>query len=270
MGKRGDFPQQYGPWALVTGASSGMGREYVQQLAALGINVVLVARREAELEKLAAALRSRHGTECRILAMDLTDARAPGQLYARCADLDVGLVVCNAGFGSAGPVSRTDLDTQLRMINLNCSALFALTHFFADKLTARGRGGLILVGSILGFQGAPWMANYAATKAYVIALGEALAEEMRGTGVQVLTVAPGPTETEFARQAGMKFGVTMGAAEVVRIALGRLDRGGLLLPGWLPGLLHYSMVLLPRSLRVRVMGVIMRGMMPAGAAPASR
>ena len=270
MSKSRDFQQKYGPWALVTGASSGIGREFALQLAARGVNVVLVARRAAELESLGASLRKKHGTDYRVAPIDLTANNALEQLQARCADLDIGLVVCNAGFGSAGPLTKADLATELRMIDLNCRSLFALTRVFAEKLVARGNGGIVLLGSILGFQGTPMMANYAATKAYVISLGEAFAHEMRHTPIRVLTLAPGPTETEFAQQAGMQFGTAMAAADVVRIALGNLDRGGLLLPGWLPRLLHYSLAFLPRGLRVRIMGGVMHGMIPTESAMVPR
>jgi len=255
---------RYGPWAVVTGASSGIGREITRGLAAAGLNVVLVARSEGELRRLATELADRYGVEARVVTLDLARDTGVGVLEGMTRDLDIGLFVASAGFGTSGPFLDSALDTELDMLAVNCCSLVALTWHFGRRLRARGRGGVVLMSSIVGFQGAPQAAHYAATKAYVQALGEALAVELAPAGVDVLASAPGPTASGFADRAGMTMGKAMDAAKVARGTLDALGRKSTVLPGFLSKLLRYSLATLPRWARVRIMGKVMRGMTRRG------
>jgi short-subunit dehydrogenase len=185
--------------ALVTGASSGIGSELARQLAAEGSDVVVVARTSAALETLAGDLREAHGVEVETLPADLTDPDDRTRVEARLRDLSapVDLLVNNAGIGSTGPFVRQDPDRDHRQIQLNASAVVALSHAAVTGMVARGRGGILNVSSIAGFQPVPQMAVYAATKAFVTSFSEALHEELAGTGVYVTAVCPGFTRTNF-------------------------------------------------------------------------
>lgn len=189
------FSQRFGPWAVVTGASSGIGAEFARHLAATGINVVAVGRRDAELKALAAELERDHGVETRIASVDLTDHGFLDDLRSVTDPLEVGLVVSAAGADAMGAVLRVDLDGLGRMLALNTAAHLALAHHFGERLVARGRGGILMVGSTAGMQAVPLNGNYSGAKAYVHSLGQALNYELRDTGVHVSVTVPGPTAT---------------------------------------------------------------------------
>lgn len=252
-------PPPLGRWAVATGASSGIGAALAAELAARGHHLVLVARREAQLRAVAAPLEAR-GISVHLVTADLATAAGRATLEAVTAALDVDVFVANAGFGTSGPFLDADAEREVAMLELNCRALLLQTHAYARRFAARQRGTIILVSSMLARQGTPWTAHYAATKAYVTALGEALAVELAEQGVAVLVAEPGPTASEFAAVAGMRLGATMTSAAVARSIVGRLGGRGRFLAGWLPALLVGSQAMLPRALRVRLMGTIMRGM----------
>ena len=176
------------------------------------------------------------------------------------AELDVGLLVAAAGYGSAGHFLDRPLDDEIDMLTLNCRSVLAQSWHMGQRLRARGRGGLVLFGSLLGFHGTPGSANYAATKAYVQSLAEALRVEWQGHGVDVLACAPGPVHTGFANRAGMQLSMAAQPAEVAEATLNALGRSGTIRPGLLSKLLGWSLGTAPRAWRVRIMGQIMRGM----------
>ena len=193
--------------AVVTGASSGLGRAYAESLAARGHPLVAVARRADRLEELAAWARDRHGVETRIVAADL--ATEEGLALCR-EEIDRGdvpeVVVLNAGFGSSGPLWTLDRARESEMVRLNCVAVVDLAAHVLPGMVERGRGALVVMSSAAAWQPVPFMATYAATKAFELHLAEALAEELRGTGVHAIAVCPGPTRTEFSlsgRRAGL-------------------------------------------------------------------
>jgi uncharacterized protein len=254
------FALRYGPWAVVTGASDGIGAAFAEQLAGRGLGLVLVARRTERLEALAAQLRAAHGVVCRVVAADLSDLAATRCLAEAVADLDVGLLVACAGFGRSGPLLATNLAGNTEMVDLNCTAVLAQCWHFGARLVRRGRGGVILMSSLVGFQGAATAANYAATKAYVQTLAEGLRQEWKASGIDVLAVAPGPVHTGFAARAGMHMAQAAMPAAVARAALAALPGGGTLRPGWLSKLLGWSLATAPRPLRVRIMSRVMAGM----------
>lgn len=254
----------YGPCAVVTGASDGIGRAFARQLAAEGLSLALVARGRDGLERLADELRNRHGSEVMVIPLDLGAADAPARLLSATRDHDVGLLVAAAGFGSAGPFINRELSEELGMIDVNCRAVVALAHGFAQRLATRKRGGIVLMGSLVGWQGAPYAATYAATKAFIQSLAEGLRGELRPLGVDVVSCAPGPVRSGFGARAGM----TMGAADppevVARAALAALGRRGTVVPGAIGKMLSASLAPLPRPVRVAIMGRIMRGMSRSG------
>ncbi|HLK02822.1 MAG TPA: SDR family oxidoreductase [Candidatus Acidoferrum sp.] len=252
---------RYGPWALVTGASSGIGQAIACELAKEGFNLVLVARKEDFLRKLAQELAAKWKTESRTIAADLTSTVALDTVMSATMDIDVGLLVAAAGFGTSGPFLDSPLDLELEMLTVNCASLTALTWHFGRRFAQRRRGaGIILLSSIVGFQGMPWAAHYAATKAYVQTLAEALQIELAAKGIDVLAAAPGPTESRFAERAGMRMGKALNPEEIAWPILEALGRKATVLPGLLSKLLVWSLLPLPRWARIRIMGQVMRGM----------
>lgn len=248
---------RYGPWAVVTGASSGIGREMALRLAEAGLNVVLVARRGDVLEQTAAELAARHGVEARALAADLAQGTGTAAVDAATRDLDVGLLVAAAGFGVSGPFVESSLERELEMLDVNCRAVLEMSFVFGRRFAERGRGGLVLMSSLVGLQGTPHAAHYAATKAYVHTLAEGLHAELGPLGIDVVASAPGPTNSGFAARAGMRMGAALTPADVARPTLDALGRKATVRPGALSKLLTYSLAPLPRRARVRIMGRVM-------------
>ncbi len=254
------FRERYGPWGVVTGATDGMGRACAQELAAKGLHLVLVARRVERLIALANTRQAAHGVQVRVVAADLSTDAGHLQLMAGVADLEVGLLVAAAGHGSAGPLLDQSLDNELDMVHVNVRAVLAQVWHLGRAMKARGHGGVVLFGSLLGFHGTPGSANYAATKAYVQSLAEALHVEWRPHGVDVLSCAPGPVHTGFAARARMQMAQAADPQAVARATLKALGRQSTVRPGWLAKVLGWSLGTAPRGLRVRIMGQIMQGM----------
>ena len=209
--------------ALITGASSGIGRDLAAQFAADGHDLVVVARRGEALRALADELTARHRITVATIAADLTQPDAPARIFAEVSgrNTPVDVVVNNAGFGLHGTVAELSLERQLEMIQVNVTALTALTRLFLPAMLLRNRGGVLNVASTAAFQPGPLMAVYYATKAYVESFTEALAEEVRGSALRVSCLCPGPTATEFADAAAMSDtnlfrGKTMTSSEVAR------------------------------------------------------
>ena len=171
MSRSADFRASYGPWALVTGASSGIGEQFARQLARRGLNVLLVARRRERLAALAGELTRRRGPQAEVIAVDLGEATAVDQVLAAVADRDIGLVVSNAGFGLKGAFGSASRATLESMFNVNARTPLLLLHELLPRLRARTKAGIILTGSQEGEAPFPWSAAYAATKAFVHSLG---------------------------------------------------------------------------------------------------
>src|SRR5262245_10583178 len=222
---------RYGPWAVVTGASEGIGREIALELATRGLSLVLVARRRELLETLAQQFPATIST--RVVAADLAHSLGIEAVTSATQALDVGLLVAAAGFGTSGAFLAADLERELRLLDVNCRAPLLLAHHFGRRLAARGRGGIVLLSSILAFQGVPQTAHYAATKAYVQSLAEALGRELGPLGVDVLASAPGPVASGFAGVANMRYGTSVPAAVVARETLDALGHRRTVRPGWL-------------------------------------
>lgn len=255
-----DFRHRYGPWAVVTGASSGIGQALAVCLAQAGLNLVIVARRQAVLEELAADLTKKYEVSVRVAALNLASPTAHAELEAATEGLETGLLVAAAGFGTAGLFLESDYAVESEMLAVNCQALLSATMLFGKQMAERRRGGIILLSSIVGFQGMPYAAHYAATKAYVQTLAEGLHYELAPLGVDVLAAAPGPTQTEFAARADMKMGNALRPEDIAQPILNALERKTTVLPGFLSKLLVYSLIPLPRWARIRIMGSVMHSM----------
>ncbi|MBL0018220.1 MAG: SDR family oxidoreductase [Bacteroidetes bacterium] len=251
---------KYGPWAVVTGASSGIGEELATRLAEAGLHVVLHGRRQEALEKLAADLRQHYKVETLVVAADLAEKEGVQTMIAATAGLQVGLLVASAGFGTSGSFVASKLEDELEMLRVNCEALMVLTHHFAGLFAQQKRGGIILMASLVGFQGTPFAAHYAATKAYVQSLAEALFVELRPLGVDVLAAAPGPVSSGFEQRANMRVGGALQPAQIGIPILKALGRKGTVLPGFLTKFLVASLRTVPRWAKVRIMKVVMGGM----------
>jgi short-subunit dehydrogenase len=195
--------KRFGPWAVVTGASSGIGKEFARQIAASGINVVLVARRDALLAELGRAISHEFNVQYRALAMDLSQEGFIERLDDATYDLDIGLVVSNAGTGNPGEFLKHDRQLLQATLRLNTMAHLDITHHFGQKLGERRRGGIILVGALGAESGIPCMANDGGAKAYVHSLGEALHYEFKPLGVYVTVLAAGVTNTAVIDKFGL-------------------------------------------------------------------
>jgi short-subunit dehydrogenase len=223
-----DFKNRYGPVALVTGASSGIGKAFAERLAAMGLDLVLVARRREQLEELAAQLTQKHGVRAKVLPLDLANPIATRQMLDATASLDIGLVISNAGFGMKGEHAANDPTAMTDMLMVNCHVPMQLAHGFIPRLRGRGRGGIIFTSSIEGLMGCPYSTAYSASKALVNALGEGLWAELQPEGIDVLTLCPGATESEAAAKQGIdiaKLQNIMPAADVARLTLDNLANG---------------------------------------------
>lgn len=252
--------QQYGPWALITGASDGIGKALADQIAAAGVNVALVARNEVKLRALAAELEDRHGVETAVLAADLTDPDAVAFVETATERLDIGLVVLAAGFGTTGTFLETSPAEEMALIAVNIAAVTRLSHTFAGRLAARGKGGIVLFGSIVGWQGVPGQANYAASKAYVQSLAEGLHDELAPRGVDVLAVAPGPVASGFGARAGLAMTGATSSDVVATATVKALGRRRTVVPGARGKFLTSALRPLPRRLRSLILGRVIAGM----------
>ncbi|MGR3436316.1 MAG: SDR family NAD(P)-dependent oxidoreductase [Shimia sp.] len=258
--RRADWQRRYGPWALVTGASDGIGAAVARELAAQGLDLILVARRRNRLEALAAELVRAHGVRAEALPADLGRADEVARVLAATEHRDVGLLVASAGFGTSGRYLETDAADELAMIDLNCRAVQQIARAQAEAMAARGRGGIVLLSSIAAFQGVPRQAAYAATKAFVQTLAEGMARELAPKGIDVLAVAPGPVRTGFAARAGLTIGAADTPEAVARDATTALGRRRAVAPGRMGKLLSAALAPLPRGARSAIMGRVMAGM----------
>jgi len=227
-------------WVVITGASSGFGEEFARQYAAQGHFLVLVARRLDRLQQLAAALRQQFRIEVVVEQVDLSDIAAVIQLHERLCEqgIEIDILINNAGHGLQGPFADAPLGAVLSMVQLDVASLTALTHVFAKSMRTRKRGRILLVASMLAYQGVENFAVYSAAKAYVLRLAEALHRELKRDGITVTALCPGMSDTGFAQAAQQKITtmlklVMMKPAPVVRAGIRALRAGRRsVVPGW--------------------------------------
>ncbi|UCE84865.1 MAG: SDR family oxidoreductase [Deltaproteobacteria bacterium] len=240
--------ERYGEWALVTGASAGIGADFARALAREGVSCVLTARREERLRELADELEKTHAISTRIVAVDLSEPDAADRVADAVTDLEISILVNNAGVGYAGRFEKQDVDRLRAMVQLNCVAPVVLTARLLPGMRERGRGAVIVVGSVAGNQPLPLHGVYAATKAFDQLFGESLWGELRGSGVDVLVLQPGSTESEFHEVAGELPHWGEPSETVVAVALEALGQQPSVISGWFNYLrANAALRLLPRS-----------------------
>lgn len=241
---------------LITGASSGIGLELARLFAADDSNLVLVARREDRLRALADELKSEFGVDVFILPKDLSEKNAPKEIFdtLQKENIQIDVVVNNAGFGTRGAVAEIDADTQIDMIQVNVVALTHLTRLFLPGIIERGRGGILNVGSLAGFQPGPNLAVYYATKAYVLSFTEALSEEIKNPNIKITCLAPGPVRTEFGSKSDLDDSLLfklslMDAEPVVKAGYEGFRKGKVIvLPGFKQKIIPFLLRFAPRFL----------------------
>ncbi len=253
-----------GKWALITGASAGIGEAIAKQLAAAGTHLVVTARRSDRLSFLASGLAQRHGTRVEVFPTDLAQPGAAREIHAFTTGkgIEVELLVNNAGFGAFGHIEEIPEDRLLEMVQVNCSAVLQLTRLYVNEMIERRHGDILIVASTAAFQAVPFISAYAATKAFDLILAEGIAEELRPFGVRVCALCPGPTDTEFqqvAQQPDRAFRFAEQAEKVAQVGLEGLAHGkSCVISGatnrWMVG----AQRLAPRSFVVKMAGKMMR------------
>lgn len=260
---RSDLVKRFGPWALVTGASDGIGMEMARILAARGFSLLLVARRIERLEALCQELHSNFSVACKPIQADLATDEGNALVSRALATHEVGLFVAAAGFGTSGLFANNKLQDELDMLQVNCAAVLRNVYDAASQMRPRRKGAIVLFSSLVAFHGVARSAHYAATKAWVQSLGEGLRIELASDGIHVLVSAPGPVNTGFAKRARMQMGQALSASTVALSTVNAIGGTGFIRPGWLSKLLGWSLATLPRAARVRLMSQIMKGMAPS-------
>lgn len=257
--KQSSFVKQYGPWALITGASSGIGREFALQLADLGLNTVLLARRKDKLAQLAHTIESRHAVKTKVLAVDLVEPEATKIIAEATQDISIGLLVNNAGAGFPGAFVKQPIERRSHVVKLNVLAPMELTHVFVERMMKQKRGGVLFVSSIAAHMGAPYLANYAATKSYLLSFGTALQKELSQHNVNVTTLLPGPTRTEMMEMEGVDHtkmpDMFMEASDVAQAGIAQLGRRSFVTAGRMNKIMGFMMSrVMPKNLAQKIFG----------------
>jgi short-subunit dehydrogenase len=249
-----DFAQRYGPWALITGASTEIGAEFADQLAERGINLVLIARRRARVKELACRLESMYGVQVVRISADLAQPDFMSALEPATQSLDIGLLISNAEFATAGSFLAHDIECEVAQLHVNCRAPLILAHVYGNRLARRGKGGIIFASSVSGYVANSFETNYAANKIYELFLTEALRYELAALGIDVLALCPGIADSEFQVISGNQTVGQMPVRPVVEIALDQLDRKSAALANWHNRLLFGLLQCAPRRLQTMVAG----------------
>jgi uncharacterized protein len=249
-----------GRWALITGASSGLGADFARELAGRGCNLILVARREEPMQVLAREIKARHQVEIDVITLDLVPPEAPQQLYdqLKAAGRQVDVLINNAGLGLYGAFLEIEWERERAMLELDIVTLTHMTKLFARDMVARNFGYILQVASIGAYQPTPLYASYSAAKAYVLNFGEALSYELRRTNVKMSVLSPGITATEFLKVSGQEATfyqrtVMMKSPDVVRIGVDALLAGRpSIVPGRINALMAWTNRLIPRRIQAAV------------------
>jgi uncharacterized protein len=253
-----------GKWAVITGASAGIGLEFAKLLAANGANLVLTARRTDRLQQIATDLKSAHGVQIEVVCADLTQREAPEQIYAFTTGkkIEVEFVINNAGFGAFGYAHEIPAEKMLEMIQVNCAAVVHLTRLYVPSMVARHHGDVLIVASLASFQPVPFNSVYAATKAFDLLFAEGIAEELRPSGVNVCALCPGSTTTEFQKVADQPdriFKSSETAEKVARVGLEAIAAGkSYVISGFMNNVMKEGQRLAPRSLVAKMAANMMR------------
>lgn len=247
--------KRYGEWALITGASAGIGEEFARRLALAGMNLILIARREDRLNQLAEEIHNRHGVQVVVAPLDLTQPDFLEKLLPYVEDRPIDILINNAGYGKNGAFLESDPVSEHQMVLLNCWAPVVLTRHFLPGMVERGKGALIMISSVVSAAPFPYFATYSATKVFDQYFGEGLYAEVGDKGVDILVVNPGPTKTEFWNIAGGAKNVggmrDRTAKQVVDSALRALGKQYVVTDGRMNRIAMCAMRLLPRKLWLR-------------------
>lgn len=253
---------KYGEWALITGGSTGIGFAFAQQLAANGYNLVLVARNQGRLNEAQAQIQAKYPVEIRLLGLDLTANSATQDIQKATQDLDLGVAILNAGMETTGHFIKVRAQDHQKLLDLNVRSPMELAHLFAKRFAERHRGAIVLLSSLFGYQGVPLVAAYAASKAYVLSLGESLYVELKPLGVDVLVLSPGLTDTQMPQNMPVNFSrlpmPRMQPDAVARIALHALGKKPSVVPGLVNKIFAWENRLLPRIAPTRLFGFLLR------------
>ena len=259
--------RKYQDWAVITGGSNGIGFAFADQLAREGLNIVLVARREGPLQEAADTLRKRHGVKAETVALDMSVDGAPEALYEATQGKKVGMLVLSAGVETTGDYTKVDLASHRNLIKLNIQAPAELARLYGEDMSRRGSGGIVFLASLFAYQGVPTVANYSASKAYILSLGEGLNVEFKKRGVDVIVVSPGLTDTNMPAAMPVNFKkmpITLGKPEfVARVGLKSLGRKASVVPGFLNKIYAFENRFIPRMWPTKLFGFLMqRAMTP--------
>jgi short-subunit dehydrogenase len=253
-----------GKWALITGASAGIGLEFAKLLAAGGANLVLTARRIDRLQKLASELSAQQGVKVEVFSADLALPEAPVEIHQFTSgkNIEVELLINNAGFGAFGYVHEIPVEKMLEMIQVNCSAVVRLTRLYLPEMVARKHGDVLIVASLAAFQALPFSTVYGATKAFDLSFAEGVAEELRGSGVRVCALCPGTTHTEFqqvAKQPARIFSSAESADKPAKVGLEALVAGkSYVISGFMNKLMKEGQRLASREFVTKIAAKMMR------------
>ncbi len=267
MNKSGDIDwvARYGPWALIAGASEGIGAEYTRQLAQRGLNLILVARSEQKLRDLAKQLGEAYSIQTQVIVADLAEEQSAQRVFNQVENLSVGLLVCNAAYAPVAPFFDLSLEDRLRELDTNCRTPLSLVYLFGKRMLSHKRGGIILMSSLSSAQGSAYIANYVATKAYNQMLAEGLWAELRSQGIDVLEVSPSSVSTPGFNQSlpedNHQVVKPSTPQEVVSAALSALGKGPGVIPGWGNQIASFIMRrFFPRKAAVQMLSRVLKNM----------
>jgi len=253
-----NFKEVYGDWALVTGASSGIGEVFCRKLAAAGMNVVLVARRKERLDKIAEELNAEHSIQTRVICADLSDENETKGVVSAVDDLEIGLLVNNAGIMNTGNFLDNNLDDEIRLIDTNCKSYIILTHGLGNKMKDRNKGAIVFLASLTAVSAISRWANYAASKGFDLQFAEAIDAELKDYHIDVLALCPGLTHTELVKISKFNNPMTMNAGVVVEIALKKLGKTNLVVPGIMNKINFFSTRLNARIMNTKIFSAVVK------------
>lgn len=260
-----DWKQRYGDWALVTGASSGLGADFARQLAKKKMNIILTARRTDKMKVIAEEIEKECNVKTHVIEQDLIKPDAIDNIKDRVGDREIGVLINNAGYGVLGKFHENDYDNQAEMVTLNCVVPVTLTQAFIDPMVKRGKGALIFLASTAAYQGVPFFSVYAATKCFNLLLAEGLWGEYRKEGIDIMGLSPGYTETEFQSHAHInrRKGPSPAKSEdVVALAIRKLGKKPSVIHGAVNQIGAFSSRLMSRGTSAKLGGAIMKMMRP--------
>lgn len=248
---------KYGKWAIITGASSGLGEEFCRQLANLNFNLIMIARRKERLKLLKSELLAKYSIEILIIESDLTQPNFIELIKEATLGLDIGLLINNAGFAITGNFLENNINDELKMLDIHCRAPLILSHHFGQLMLKRKHSGIINVSSVTGFIAMPSRVNYSAAKAFSLYSSEGLWFELKANGIDVLTLAPGAIKTEFGSIAGTR-NSGMDTIKVAKIGLNNLGKKSLVIPGFTNKIVVIVTRFIPRQLLIKIGAVIIK------------